>query len=410
MKDLSTIRSDFPVLTATDGDPPPVYLDSGATALKPRSVIEAVTGYYRSYSANVFRGIYRMSEKATAEYERARSGIAGFIHAASPEEVIFTRSTTESINLVAYSLAAGLLGAGDDVVTTVMEHHSNFVPWQQLAKRSGFSFRVWDIRDDGTFDMDSLSTVVTGRTKLLAISAASNVLGTITPVTEIAAAVKRINPRTLVLVDGAQSVPHFPVDVSSLGVDFLAFSGHKMMGPTGIGVLWGRRDLLAELLPFNYGGDMIREVTIAETKFAPLPHRFEAGTPHIAGVIGLGEAVRYLSGIGSDSIRSHEQRIVTYALKALDRLGGIRVAGPGDPDIRGGVIAFTMDGAHPHDVATILDEKNVCVRSGHHCAMPLHHRLGLRATTRASVYVYNNTADIDALVSGLEEARHVLKI
>ncbi len=385
MFDPKVIRKDFPQLQRKINGKPIVYLDSTATSLKPQQVLDKENEYYTKYSANIFRGIYTISEEATAEYEKAREKVAAFIGARDAREVVFTRNVSESINLVAYSLIHG-----DEVVASIMEHHSNFVPWQQLGM-----LNVWHMDED-------LDKLITRKTKLLAITAVSNVLGTIVPVKDIVAKVKSINPACLVLVDAAQAVPHMTVDVEDWGADFVAFSSHKMLGPTGVGVLWGRYGLLDSMSPFLYGGEMIKEVRVEKTIFKDLPHKFEAGTPHIAGVIGLGAAVDYLSTLGMDAVRKHEKEIVGYAMSELSNIKGLTIYGPRE---RGGVIAFTVTYAHAHDIAQILDEDNVCIRSGNHCAMPLHLSMNIAATARASFYVYTTKADVDALVRGLAKVK-----
>lgn len=402
---MLSCKKDFPLLTRVINGKPIVYLDSTATSLKPQSVIDAQDEYYRRYSANVYRGIYAISEEATEAYESARKKVAEFIHAPSADEVIFTRGTTDAINLVAAGIGKTLV-AGDEVVSTIMEHHSNFVPWQQRALRKNGEWRIWNIDKNGKLNIDDLDKLITRRTKVLAITAVSNVLGTINPIEKITKIVKRINPERLVVVDAAQAVPHMPVDVKKWGADFVAFSGHKMLGPTGIGVLWGKMEQLEELAPYQYGGEMIAEVHVDRALFKKPPHKFEAGTPHIAGAIGLGAAVSYLAKIGMDAVRQHEKEITAYALSALRRISGLHVVGPAD---RGGVVAFTLDGVHAHDIAQVLNEDNVCIRAGHHCAMPLHEYLGLSATARASFYIYTTKEDIDALVASLEKAKKLLK-
>jgi cysteine desulfurase / selenocysteine lyase len=403
MIDASAIRKDFPILMRHINGKPLVYLDSTATSLKPRSVLAAENGYYTKYGANVFRGIYKISEKATQEYESARGRIAAFINAAQTEEVIYTRGTDESISLVYYSWALHNLVPGDEVVTTIMEHHSNFIPWQQMQVLHGIKLKIWYCDTSGQLNLNDLDKLITRRTKLLAITAVSNVLGTINPIEKIVKKVKNINPRCVVLVDAAQAAPHMPVDVVTWGADFVAFSSHKMVGPTGIGILWGRRELLESLPPFNFGGDMIKEVHETSTTFADLPHKFEAGTPHIAGAIGLGAAVDYLSGLGMDSVRKHEKEITAYALGVLSSVKGVTVIGSKNPEERGGVVAFTVAGIHPHDVAQVLDEDNICIRVGFHCAQPLHDYLATGPTARASFYVYTTREDIDALGKGLQK-------
>jgi cysteine desulfurase/selenocysteine lyase len=400
MFDVKQVRKDFPQLKRLINGKPIVYLDSTATSLKPLSVITKLNGYYTDYTANVFRGIYTTSEEATAAYEHAREVTATFIHASSPNEIVFTRNTSESINLVAYSLLPEF-SRGDDVVSTIMEHHSNFVPWQQLGKRYGVGVKVWYSDPDGFLPKAELEKLVTKKTRLVAVTALSNVLGTINPITDIVRTVKRLNPNCLVLVDAAQSAPHMPTDVSAWGADFVAFSSHKMLGPTGIGVLWGKAEHLSRMTPFLYGGEMISEVHVDRTVFKESPHKFEAGTPHIAGVIGFGAAVEYLSALGMDNVRAHEEKLVSYAMKQLDGVKGLAYYGPRDAGKRGGVFAFTLKEAHPHDIAQLLNETNVCVRAGNHCAMPLHDHMKISSTARASFYVYTTESDIDALIEGL---------
>jgi cysteine desulfurase/selenocysteine lyase len=407
MFQASHVRQDFPQLKRKIRGKPIVYLDSTATSLKPQAVIKKINDYYTKYTANVFRGIYQTSEEATAQHEEARAKVAKFIGAPTPDEIVFTRNTTESINLVAYGWGRDALRPGDNVVATVMEHHSNFVPWQQFSQQQGFEFRIWDIEENYELDTKQLERLVDKKTKLLAVTAASNVLGTLPDIAAIVKAVKRLNPHCLVLVDAAQAVPHMPVDVGSWGCDFVAFSSHKMLGPTGIGVLWAKMEHLSAMQPFNYGGEMIAEVYRDRTLFKPPPHKFEAGTPHIAGVIGLGAAVDYLTELGMENVRKHEKEIVIYALKELSKVKGLRMYGPALAEERGGVVAFTMDVAHAHDVAQILDEDAVCVRAGNHCAMPLHLHLGLASTARASFYIYTTKGDVDTLIAGLEKVRKV---
>jgi len=402
--DVQKIQKDFPVLKRQINGKPIIYLDSTATSLKPGAVIEAINGYYNFYTANVFRGIYTMSEEATAAYEGARAKVASFIHA-SPSEIIFTKNASESLNLLAYTVIPMVVKKNDTVVTTIMEHHSNFVPWQQLVPKYGGKMRVWDITKDFVLDEKKLSSLVDSTTKIVTLTAVSNVLGTIVPVKKLTAQIKKIAPQCLVFVDGAQAVPHMPVDVMDLGVDALAFSGHKMLGPTGIGVLWVKKQILETMPPFLFGGDMISEVHVEETKFNALPHKFEAGTPYIEGAIGLGAAVSYLEHIGMDAVRNHEKELVMYALGKLSSMSGVTIYGPPDPEIHGGVIAFRLDGIHPHDVAQVLDEENICIRVGYHCAMPLHEALGVGATCRASFYVYNTKSDVDALILGIKKVQ-----
>lgn len=404
---IDTIRRDFPLLKRKIHGKPIVYLDSTATALKPQAVIDAVNTYYQKYTANVFRGIYTISEEATAAYEDARRSVAAFIHAKTPEEIIFTKNASESLNLLAYSLIPDHITVGDAVVTTVMEHHSNFVPWQQLTPKYGGTFQVCGLTPEYEIDSEKLMKMVNKKMKIVAFTAVSNVLGTIVPVKTLAKQIHEIAPECIVVVDAAQAVPHMPVDVENWGVDAVVFSGHKMLGPSGIGVLWVRRQLLETMRPFLFGGDMISEVHIGETKFNALPHRFEAGTPFIEGAIGLGAAVSYLSAIGMANVRSHEKTIVSYAMKKLSAISGLTIYGPTDPEKHGGVIAFRLDGVHPHDVAQVLDEDNICIRVGYHCAMPLHEALGIGATCRASFYIYNTKADVDALVAGIKKVKNL---
>lgn len=405
MFDTTKIRRDFPQLERAINDKPIIYLDSTATSLKPRQVLAKMNDYYTQYTANVFRGIYTTSEEATAEFERSRELVSKFIGARDSKEIIFTRNTSESINVVASSWAADHVHSGDAIVTTIMEHHSNFVPWQQLALKKGLELRVWGLDEDGRLDLKQLDKLVTRKTKLLAITATSNVLGTINPITEIVRTVKRLNPACLVLVDAAQAAAHMPIDVKAWGADFVAFSGHKMLGPTGVGVLWGRYELLDSMRPYQYGGEMISEVHVEKTLFKDPPHKFEAGTPDIGGVIGLGAAVSYLSKLGMKYVRAHEVEILSYAASKLKTIPGLAIIGPTSAKNRGGVIAFTLASVHPHDIAQLLDEDNVCIRAGNHCAMPLHESLHLPATARASFYVYTTTHDIDMLVAGLKKIR-----
>lgn len=404
MFDAQTARQDFPQFSRKINGKQIVYLDSTATSLKPRVVIDKENEYYTKYTANIFRGIYTTSEEATAEYEQVRGLVAEFIGAPSSDEIVFTRNTTESINLVMYALSRTDLH-DKEIVTTIMEHHSNFVPWQQLANGFGIPFRVWQCSKDGVLDLNDLEKLITKNTRLFAVTALSNVLGTINPITNIVRVIKRINPSCLVLVDAAQAAPHMPINAGEWGADFAAFSSHKMLGPTGIGVLWGKKELLEEFSPFNYGGEMISEVHTDRTVFKPVPHKFEAGTPHIAGVIGLGAALEYLMNIGMDNVRNYEMELVTYAMQELSKIPGLSVVGPSDEQIRAGVFAMQMEGAHPHDIAQILNEDNIFVRAGNHCAQPLHEFLGINSTVRASLYLYSTKHDIDALIDGLLRVR-----
>ena len=397
--DVSLIRADFPILERQVRGRDLVYLDSAASSQKPTVVLEAMDTYYRTTHANVHRGVHTLSEEATAQYEGARAKVAQFIGACCPKEVIWTRNATEAINLVAYSWGRANLRQGDHILLTEMEHHANLVPWQILAAEKGLVLDFIPVADDGTLHLEGLTRRLTPRTKLLAFTAASNVLGTLNPVEEMTQAAHRVG--ALVLVDGAQSVPHLAVDVQQLDIDFMAFSAHKMLGPTGIGALWGRRELLNAMPPFLGGGDMIREVHLRSFKPSELPWKFEAGTPAIAEAIGFGAAVEYLEALGMDAVHAHEQEVTTYALARLSEIKGLRILGP-SADRRGGLVAFTLGDIHPHDIAGALDTMGIAVRAGHHCAMPLHERLGIPASARASFYIYTTRAEIDALVDGLE--------
>ena len=402
--DVLALRREFPILGQQVHGKPLAFLDSGASSQKPRRVIDCLEDYYEHSNANVHRGVYQLSEQATFAFERARGKVARFIGAASPKELVFTRNTTEAINLVARAWGDANLRAGDRILLSVMEHHSNLVPWQQLAQRTGAQLEFLPIDGDGRLALDKLDAQLAG-VKLVAITQQSNVLGTINPVREIAA--RAHDAGALVLVDGAQSVPHMPVNVQELGVDFLAFSGHKMCGPTGIGALWGRRQILEAMPPFLGGGSMIRTVTLHETTYADIPARFEAGTPAIGEAIALGEAVDFLTGIGMDKIFAHEQHLLGYALERLAEVEGLMLYGPPSLEMRGGALSFTLAGVHPHDIAAVLDGEGVAVRAGHHCCQPLHDILDIPATARASVYLYNIPEEIDRLAAGLEKARHL---
>ncbi|MCL4364498.1 SufS family cysteine desulfurase [Patescibacteria group bacterium] len=400
------IKQDFPIFK---NNPGLVYLDSTATSLKPRSVIDKAVEYYSQYSANIFRGVYKISEKATQEYEDTRRVVSEFIKAKSENEVVFTRNTTESINLIAYGLGRKIVDGNDEIVTSIMEHHSNFVPWQQLAFENGAALKVIDIDEDG-YLLKNINRVVTKRSKILALTYASNVLGTINPIKNIVREAKKINPEIIVVVDAAQAVPHLKVDVQDLGCDFLAFSSHKMLGPTGVGVVWGKEKTLKDMFPFMYGGEMIDEVYVDRTVFKEPPHKFEAGTPSIGEVIAFKEAVSYLNSLGMDKVREHERRLVQFCLQELSNQFGdrIKIFGPTNSEDRGGVVAFEFGRFHPHDVASILDEEGIAVRAGHHCAMPLHTRLGASASVRASFYIYNDESDVEKFIKGLKKVENVL--
>ena len=402
------LRQDFPILQRVlPNGRPLVYFDNAATSQKPESVIRAMDDYYRRYNANVHRGVHTLSEEATAAFESAREKVAKFIHAPSARQIIFTRGTTESINLVAYAWGRANLKPGDEVLITAMEHHANIVPWQIMQEQLGFTLRHVPITDQGLLDLDALPGLLTERTKLFSFVHASNVVGTINPVRELVAAARAVGAK--VLIDGAQSVPHMPVDVQALDADFFAFSSHKMCGPTGMGVLYGKRDLLEAMPPFMGGGDMIREVTLSGSKWNSVPYKFEAGTPSIAEAIGLGAAVDYLQQVGMDWVHAHERAITRYAYARMAEVEGLRILGPG-PEARGGLIAFTLEGVHPHDISAILDRSGVAVRAGHHCAQPLHDRLGVHASARASFYLYNTLAEVDVLVDALHKAQEIFTI
>lgn len=401
---VAQLKKNFPIFTHHKSL---VYLDSTATALKPASVIDKITQYYTHYSANVARGLYTISEKATQEYEKTRTVVANFIKAGSPDEIIFTRSTTEAINLLASSLGTELIEEGDEIAVSIMEHHSNFVPWQQLAKHKKAQFTVIDITDEGYL---KLPVNISKKTKILALTYVSNVLGTINPIVEIVKSVREINSEITVIVDAAQAAPHMSLNVQSLGCDFLAFSSHKMLGPTGVGVLWGKKDTLNNMKPYNYGGEMIDVVGVDDSTFQQSPHRFEAGTPHIDGVIGLSAAIEYLESVGMNAVRDHEISLTKYALGQLKKAfgGEITIIGPEDVEKKGGVLAFTLKGCHPHDIAQILNDEHICIRAGHHCAMPLHTRLGIGSSSRASFYIYNDEEDVEKMVDGLKNVKKIL--
>lgn len=418
MLDVETIRQDFPILERRVHGRPLVYLDNAATSQKPRAVIQAMDDYYRRYNANIHRGVHTLAEEATAAYEDARRKVARFVNAASPREVVFVRNTTEAINLVAQSWGRANVGEGDVIVLSVMEHHSNLVPWQLLAQAIGARLAFIDLDEEGRLllegdgpgqSLDGLLEHFGERVKLVAISGMSNVLGTINPVAEVARRAHGVG--ALLLVDGAQSVPHLPVDVQALGADFVAFSGHKMLGPTGSGALWGRKELLQAMPPFMGGGDMIKSVHLHYSEWNDVPHKFEAGTPSMAEAIGLGAAVDYLAGLGMENVQAHEQAMAAYALDRLSTVPELGIYGP-PAEERGGVVTFNLlrDGAmliHPHDLASILDREGVAIRAGHHCCQPLMEHYGVAATARASFYVYNTEDEVDALVEALLKARQV---
>jgi cysteine desulfurase/selenocysteine lyase len=403
--DVLSIRKDFPILEReVRPGIPLVYLDSTATTQKPRPVLDAMESYYRLNNANVHRGVHTLAEEATAMYEGARIAVAKFIHAASPEQVIFTRNASESINLVAYSWARANLKAGDRIILTEMEHHSNLVPWHILASERGVALEFVPVTPEGLLDQEAYRRLLAHSPRLVAFSGMSNVLGTINPVAEMVRLAHTAG--ALVLVDGAQSVPHLPCDVQALDVDFLAFSAHKMLGPTGIGALYGRKALLEAMPPFLGGGEMIKTVHLNSFTPNSLPHKFEAGTPAIAEAVGFGAAVDYLNNLGMAAVAAHEQELIAYTLERLEEIPGLKVFGPPAAN-KGGVAAFTLEGVHPHDIAQILDRSGVAVRAGHHCAQPLHEKFGITATARASFYLYSLKEEVDKLVEGIYQVKEI---
>ncbi|MGH2724764.1 MAG: cysteine desulfurase [Actinomycetota bacterium] len=402
--DAARVRKDFPVFEREMRGKPLAYLDSAATSQKPRQVIEALTGFWERHNANVHRGVYELAEESTALYEGAREKAAAFLGASDPHTIVFTRGTTEAINLVAHGWGRKFLREGDEVVLTDLEHHSNIVPWQMAARDTGAVLRYVGVGDDGRIELDSVREVLSPRARLVAITGMSNVLGTIPPIRHIAEAAH--DAGALVLVDAAQMASHMPVEVEALDADFLAFSGHKMLGPTGSGGLYGKRHLLNDMDPFLGGGEMIQEVHAEHSTYKEAPWRFEAGTPAFGQAVGLGAAIDYLSDLGMKAVREHERELTAYALERLAE-SGARVFGSQDPDERGGAVSFWFKDVHPHDLATVLDQEGVAIRAGHHCAQPLMRRLGVPATARASFYVYNTTVDVDRLVEGLRRAQEV---
>jgi cysteine desulfurase/selenocysteine lyase len=407
--DPARVRRDFPILQTLIHGKPLIYLDSASTSQKPQAVIDAVTDFYREYNANVHRGIYTIGERSTAAYEAARASVARFLGAPDPAQIVFTRNATEAINLVAYSWGRRNIRRGDVIVLTEMEHHANLVPWQLLAQEQDADLEFIPITDDGRLRLDVYDVLLGLKPKLVAFTHVSNTLGTINPVHELVD--KAHAAGALALVDGAQAVPHVPVDVADIGADFYAFSGHKMLAPTGSGALWARRALLEAMPPFLGGGEMIREVHLRRSEWNDIPWKFEAGTPDISAAIGLGAAAEYLMGLGMDAVRAHGRDLLAYALETIPReLPSLELYGPLDPDARGGVVPFNVPGVHPHDVAQVLDRSAVAVRAGHHCTMPLHERLDLPATARASFNVYTTTGDIDALITGLREVYRVFGV
>ena len=402
---LDHLRADFPILDRTVNGKRLAYLDSSATTQKPNQVIDAVSDYYRTINSNVHRGAHTLADEATTAYEGARGKIARFIGANSADEVVFTRGTTGGINTIAYGWGLNRLHEGDRIVLTVMEHHANLVPWQLIAKHTGAELVYLELDDDYRIDLSKLDEVMDSRVKIVSVSGMSNVTGVIGPAQEMVAAAHSVG--AIAIVDAAQSVPHLPTDVTEIGADFLAFSAHKMLGPTGVGALWGRREVLEEMEPAEGGGEMIADVQLYESRWAPIPHKFEAGTPPIAQAVGFGAAIDYLDKIGMAAVRQHEVEITSYALERLSEVPDLKIVGPSDMSVRGGTVSFELGDIHPHDVATILDQEGVAVRAGHHCAKPLMRYLQVQSTTRASFYVYTVKEDIDQLVAGLHHAREI---
>ena len=403
--DVRTIRAQFPILDQEVNGRPLVYLDNGATAQKAQPVLDAIATYYERDNANVHRGMHELARRATDAYEEARARIARFVNAAEPAEIIWTRGTTEAINLVAATWGVMNVGPGDEILLTVMEHHSNLIPWQMLAQRTGAVLRFLDVDDEGRLRLDQMAALLSPRTKLVAFNHVSNSLGTINPVVQIRELAHSVGAR--VLIDGAQAAPHLPIDVQALGVDFYAISGHKMGGPMGIGALWARRELLEEMPPYQGGGEMIDLVELDRSTYAKVPHKFEAGTPNVGGSVGIAAAADYLEGIGHDAIAAHERALVEYGLEKLASIEGLRLFGPKRPDERIAVFSFAVEGIHPHDLATILDAEGIAIRAGHHCTQPLMRRLCVPATARASCWLYTTTDDLDRLVEAVRRAQKI---
>jgi cysteine desulfurase/selenocysteine lyase len=405
--DLSRLRTDFPILSRTIHDKPLVFLDSAASSQKPTQVLDAMDDLYRYRYGNVYRGAYTLSEESTAAYESARSTVARFI-GTSPTQVAFVRGATSGLNTVAYGWGLNHLGPGDTILLTLMEHHANVVPWQMVARYTGARLAYTPFTADYRLDLNAFAEMLDSTVKVVAVTGMSNVLGTMPPVREIAALAR--DHGALVVVDAAQLVPHVAVDVTRIGADFLAFSGHKMLGPTGIGVLWGRMERFEEMEPYEGGGEMISDVQLESSTWAPIPNRFEAGTPPFVEAVGLAAAIDYLDAIGMDTVAQHDRELTTLALERLTEIPGLKIYGPSDTTDRGGVVSFTMDGIHPHDIATILDGEGIAIRAGHHCARPLARTIGAPATARVSFYVYNVPTDVDALVAGLHKARELFDV
>ena len=399
------IRREFPTLEQVVNGRPLVYLDNAATSQKPKVVLDALRAYYEDDNSNVHRGIHELSRRATVAYEESRAKVASWVGANEPSEIVWTRGTTEAINLVSSAWGLDNVGEGDEILISVLEHHSNIIPWQLLARRTGAVIKYIELDEQGRWILDELPHLLTDRTKIVAISHVSNALGTVNPVKRVAAAAHEVG--ALVLVDGAQGAVHMKVDVKDLGVDYYAFSGHKMCGPTGIGALWARRDLLDSKEPYQGGGEMIHFVGRDESSWATVPHKFEAGTPNIAGAIGMGAAIDFLSEVGMDAIAEHEHKLLGYALERMNKVDGICIYGPQSPDEHSALISFTLGDAHPHDISTILDSEGIAVRAGHHCAQLAMQHFGISATARASIYLYNTESDIDRLIEGLEQVRSI---
>jgi cysteine desulfurase/selenocysteine lyase len=410
---LDLIRADFPILSRTLADGMPlVYLDSANTSQKPQVVIDAMVDHLERHNSNVARAMHQLGAEASAAFEEARDKVAAFLNAPSRDEVVFTKNASEALNLVANTMAWARgpleIGEGDEVVITEMEHHSNIVPWQLLTERKGATLRWFGLTDDGRLDLSNIDELITERTKVVSLTWVSNMLGTVNPVREIAERAHQVG--AVVVVDASQAVPQMPVDVVAAGADFLVFTGHKVVGPTGIGVLWGRRELLEQLPPFLGGGEMIATVAMERSTYADIPHKFEAGTPPIVEAVGLGAAVDYLSALGMDNVRAHEEAVTRYLLEGLSTVGGVSVLGPTRAEHRGGAVSFELAGVHPHDVAQVLDSRGIAVRAGHHCAKPAHKRFGVQSSTRASSYLYTTPAEVDALIEGLEYTKKYFRV
>ncbi len=405
--DVDAVRGDFPILDQTVDGKPLVYLDNAASSQKPRQVIDAIGSYYRRDHANVHRGVHELARRATEAYESGRERVARWLNAADAHELVWTRGTSEALNLVAFSIGQARVGRGDEIVVSEMEHHSNLVPWQLLAERSGARLRYVGLTDDGHLDLDQLAELLGARTRVVSLPHVSNALGTINPVREIGAVVRERSDAVYVL-DGAQGAPHLPVDVQHLGCDFYALSGHKMCGPTGIGALWGRKSLLEEMPPYQGGGEMIERVRRDHSTWADVPHKFEAGTPNIAGAVGMAAAADYLDGVGLAAIHEHEMLLTRTAMEGLAGVRGLRILGPPSPSERAGVVPFVIEGTSAQDLATMMDAQGIAVRAGHHCAQLVVDRFGLTATTRASFYLYNTVQEVERLIDGLETARRIL--